>query len=41
MADDKILEEHRKSWHGFVWLMACSSAATVVVLALMAIFLTG
>lgn len=40
MADDKILEEHRKSWHGFVWLMTGSAAATVLTLALMAIFLT-
>ncbi len=40
MADDKILEEHRKTWTGFVWLMSVSTAATVLVLALMALFLT-
>ena len=39
-SNDQILEEHRKSWHGFVWLMAGSAAATVLTLALMAIFLT-
>jgi len=41
MADDKILEEHRKTWRGFVWLMTVSTVATVLTLALMAIFLTG
>jgi len=40
MADDKILEEHRKTWHGFVRLLGFSTAATALVLALMALFLT-
>ncbi|MHA1599294.1 MAG: aa3-type cytochrome c oxidase subunit IV [Alphaproteobacteria bacterium] len=40
MADDKILEEHRKTWNGFVWLIGCSTAACVLTLALMALFLT-
>jgi Bacterial aa3 type cytochrome c oxidase subunit IV len=39
MTDDKILEEHRKTWNGFVWLIGCSAAATALILALMAIFL--
>ena len=40
MANDKILEEHRKTWTGFVWLIGCSAAAVMLTLALMAIFLT-
>ncbi len=40
MANDKILEEHRKTWHGFVWLIGGSAAASMLTLALMAIFLT-
>ena len=40
MADDKLLEEHRNTWKGFVWLMGGSTAATLLVLALMALFLT-
>ncbi len=39
MADDKIIEEHRKTWNGFVWLMGVSTAATALTLALMAFFL--
>jgi len=40
MADDKMLDDHRKTWHGFVWLIGGSAAASVLILALMAIFLT-
>ena len=40
MANNKMLEEHRQTWHGFVWLMGGSAVATVVILALMGIFLT-
>lgn len=39
MSDDKMLEEHRKTWHDFVKLMAITTVGVVVVLALMGIFL--
>ena len=39
MAQDQMLEEHRRQWHGFVKLMAWSLAGVVVVLVGMAIFL--
>ena len=39
MANDQMLEEHRRQWHGFVKLMGWSLAAVVVTLVLMAIFL--
>jgi hypothetical protein len=37
--NDPILEEHRKTWHGFVWLIGGSAAGTILTLALIAIFL--
>lgn len=40
MADHNILEEHRKTWRGFVWLMGSSAAVSLLTLALMAFFLT-
>lgn len=39
MAEDDMLQEHRRTWHGFVRLIGYSVVATVLVLALMAIFL--
>lgn len=39
MSDDTMLEEHRRTFSGFVRLLAYSTAAVVVVLALMALFL--
>jgi hypothetical protein len=39
MADDQMLAEHRRQWHGFVKLIGWCLAAIVVTLALMAIFL--
>ena len=39
MAEDQMLQEHRRQWHGFVKLMAWSTLFVVVVLAGMAIFL--
>ena len=39
MADQEMIERHRKTWHGFVKLMVCSVAATAVILLLMAAFL--
>lgn len=39
MANDQLLEEHRRTWKGFVRLITYSAAATVITLALMAIFL--
>jgi len=39
MANDQLLEEHRQSWKGFVRLVAYSTAAVVIALALMAMFL--
>jgi len=39
MANDQLLEEHRRTWKGFVRLITYSAAATVITRALMAIFL--
>jgi len=39
MANDQLLEEHRQTWKGFVRLVFFSTAAVVITLALMAIFL--
>lgn len=39
MADDQLLEEHRRTWHGFIRLMVWSVIGTVAILALMALFL--
>ncbi|MFQ6018393.1 MAG: aa3-type cytochrome c oxidase subunit IV [Kiloniellaceae bacterium] len=40
MADDEILEARRKTWHGFVKLIAFCVAAIALALVLMALFLT-
>ena len=40
MADDQMIQERRRTWNGFVKLLAYASAATALCLALMAIFLT-
>ena len=39
MADDQMLYEHRKTWNSFVRLIIWSTAAIVITLILMAIFL--
>lgn len=39
MSDDKMLQEHRKTWHDFVKLTVISTAVVVLVLSLMGIFL--
>ncbi len=39
MSNDQMLHEHQKSWHGFVKLITYSTAAVIVTLVLMAIFL--
>ena len=39
MADDQMLEQHRRQWNGFVKLMVWSTIGVVVVLVGMAIFL--
>lgn len=39
MADDQLLEEHRRTWHGFIKLMVWSTVGTVIILVLMALFL--
>lgn len=39
MAEDTMLDEHRRTWSGFVKLIAYSLLGVVVVLAGMAIFL--
>ena len=39
MSDDHMLHEHQKSWQGFVKLISYSTAAVVITLVLMAIFL--
>jgi len=39
MSDDRLLEEHRQSWQGFVRLATWSTVFVVIVLILMAIFL--
>ncbi len=38
MSDDPMLQEHKATYHGFVRLVTVSTAAVVVVLALMAMF---
>ena len=40
MADQQMIEEHRRTWRGFAKLMTYSTAAAAIVLLLMAIFLT-
>ena len=37
---NQLIEEHRKTWHGFVWLIGLSAGGTLLILALMGIFLT-
>ena len=39
MSDDQMLHEHQKTWHGIVKLLTYSTAAAVITLILMAIFL--
>jgi len=39
MSDDKMLQEHQKTWHDFVKLTVISTAAIIVILSLMGIFL--
>lgn len=39
MAENEILEQHRRTWRGFVRLIGFSTAAAAVSLILMAIFL--
>ena len=39
MSDDKMLEEHRRTWDSFVKLMTWSTIGVIVVLVGMAIFL--
>ena len=39
MSDDKMLQEHRKTWHDFVKLAVITTAVVVLILALMGIFL--
>ena len=39
MADQRMIEEHRKTWHDFVKVTVCLVAVTGAVLALMAFFL--
>ena len=39
MSDDAMLQEHRKTYTGFVRLMVCSTALTAIALALMALIL--
>ncbi len=38
MSDQQMLDEHRKSWNGFVKLLTRSTAATVLTLLLLLIF---
>jgi hypothetical protein len=38
MSDQQMLDEHRKSWNGFVKLLTWSTAATVLTLLLLLIF---
>ncbi len=38
MSDRQMLEEHQKTWSGFVKLVTWSTAATVVILLLLLIF---
>ncbi len=39
MSDQQMLDEHRKTWNGFVKLITWSTAAAAVTLLLMRIFL--
>lgn len=39
MSDRQMIEEHQKTWSGFVKLLTWSTAATALTLALMGIFL--
>ncbi|MEE8535388.1 MAG: aa3-type cytochrome c oxidase subunit IV [Kiloniellales bacterium] len=39
MSDDAMLQEHRKTYSGFVRLFVFSTAATAITLALMALVL--
>ncbi len=39
MSDQQMLEEHQKTWNGFVKLLTWSTAATVVILLLMLVFI--
>ncbi len=38
MADDHMIQERRRTWSGFVKLLAFSSAGALLSLALLAIF---
>ena len=38
--NDQILDAHRKTWNGFVWLIGLSAGGTLLILALMGFFLT-
>ncbi len=40
MADQEMLEQHRKTWQGFVKLTTYSVAAVTMIMLLMAAFLT-
>ncbi len=40
MADREIVEQHRKTWQGFVKLVTYSVAAVTIIMLLMAAFLT-
>ncbi len=39
MSDQQMLDEHRKTWNGFVKLLTWSTVATAVILLLMLIFI--
>ncbi len=39
MSDDSMLQEHKQTYNGFMRLIVVSTAATAVVLILMALFL--
>jgi hypothetical protein len=39
MSDDQLLREHQQIWKGFVRFITLSTAAVVIVLLLMALFL--
>ncbi len=39
MSDDQMLEERRRTWHGFVKMMAGSVVVIAIALILMGIFL--
>ncbi len=38
MSDQQMLDEHRKSWNGFVKLLTWSTAASALILLLLLIF---